>query len=109
MQDKVLEAPWQGWSHTASLGAHHFGLDSKLAGTTEHTSPAVRQALREECWHTMQELPEDKGEALAPLPSNWVALCGFILPALPVTVSSKSKVGTGQTISTVLDGSNILR
>ena len=26
----------------------------------------------------MQELPEDKGEALAPLPSNWVALRGFI-------------------------------
>lgn len=54
-----------------------------------------RQALRGGMLaFEMQELPEDKGEALAPLPSNWVALCGFI--SLSQSDLLKSKVGTGQ-------------
>lgn len=55
----------------------------------------------------MQALPEDKGEALAPLPSNWVALRGFT--SLSQSVSSRVKWGMDKTISTVLDGSDILR
>lgn len=48
-----------GWSHTASLRTHHFGLDSKLTRTTDHTLPTIKLAMHcramagtggEECW-----------------------------------------------------------